>query len=73
MVNKSYKNYHYNREDTMTKIVGTHIRNLNETVIGICMSIPVRYIVYYHPDRTIIRKEKRTRYSMITKDTLCMP
>ena len=45
---KIFENYRYNREDTATKIVTTHIRNINETFIGIFIDIALRYIVYYH-------------------------
>ena len=36
---KTYKNYHYIRKNTMTKSIATHIRNINETFIGIFMGI----------------------------------
>ena len=45
---KTYKNYHYIREDTMIKIIATNIRNTNETFISIFMGIPLGYIVSYH-------------------------
>ena len=45
---ETYTNYHYIREDTMTKIIATHVRNTNETFIGIVMIIPLEYIVCYH-------------------------
>ena len=45
---KTYKNYHYIREDTMTKIIAIHIRNTNEAFIGIFMGIQLGYIVCYH-------------------------
>ena len=32
----------------MTKIIATHICNINETFIGIFVGIPLEYIVYYH-------------------------
>ena len=41
---KNIAMYRNNREDTMTKIIATHIRNRNE----IFMSIPLEYIVYYY-------------------------
>ena len=47
---KTCKNYPYNREDTMTKTIATHIRNISETFIGIFMGIPLGYTVYYHHD-----------------------
>ena len=36
---KNVKFYRHNREDTMTKIIANHIRNINERFIG----IPLRY------------------------------
>ena len=30
----------------MTKIIATHIRNVNETFVGIFMNIQLEYIVY---------------------------
>ena len=42
------KNYSKNRENTMTKIIATYIRNINGTFIGISMCMPLGYIVYYH-------------------------
>ena len=32
----------------MTKIIATHIRNTDETFIGIFIGIPLGYIVCYH-------------------------
>ena len=32
----------------MTKTIATHIRNLDETFIGIIVGIPLGNIVYYH-------------------------
>ena len=32
----------------MTKIIATHISNINETSVGIFMGILLRYIVYWH-------------------------
>ena len=32
----------------MTKIIAAHIRNINETFIGIFMDITLGYIVYHH-------------------------
>ena len=32
----------------MTKIIATHISNINETFIGLSNSIPLGYIIYYH-------------------------
>ena len=32
----------------MTKIIATHIRNINETFIVIFMGIPLEHIVYYY-------------------------
>ena len=46
----TYKNSHHNRKDTMTKIIATHIHNINETFIGIFMGILLIYIVYSHND-----------------------
>ena len=31
----------------MTKIIATHIRNIDEAIIGIFIDIPLEYIVYY--------------------------
>ena len=45
---KTYKNYHFIREDTMTKIISTYIRNTNETFIGIYIGMSLGYIVCYH-------------------------
>ena len=45
---KTYKNYLYNREDIMTKIIATHIHNINETFIGIFIDISLGYIIYFH-------------------------
>ena len=47
---KLCKNYPYNREETMIKIILTHIRNINEILIDILVGIPLYYIVYYHHD-----------------------
>ena len=32
----------------MIKIIATHICNMNETIIGILMGVPLGYIIYYH-------------------------
>ena len=32
----------------MTKIIATHIRNINEIIIDLFMSIPLLYTVYYY-------------------------
>ena len=48
------KNYHYNREDVMTKIIGTPIRNVNETLIGIFARIPLVYLFHYYHDQRIL-------------------
>ena len=42
----STKNFHYKREDNVTKIISTHIRNINNTFIGIFIGKPLRYIVH---------------------------
>ena len=43
-IRKIIENYHKNREDSMTKIIATHIRNINETFIDISMDILSEYI-----------------------------
>ena len=45
---KTCKNYHNNREDTVTILISIYIRNIYEIFIGIFISIPLQYIVYYH-------------------------
>ena len=35
----------------MTKIIDSDVRSMNETFIGIIMSIPLVYIAYYHLDK----------------------
>ena len=62
----------YNREYTMTKISGTHIRNINEACIDVFVGIPLEYIVCYH-HALLIRGEKRTKHITITNDTVCIP
>ena len=46
--NKLIKIDHYNRENTMTKIIATHTWNINKTFIGIFIDMPLGYIVYYY-------------------------
>ena len=35
----------------MTKITDSHIREINKTLVGITMSMPLGYIVGYHHGR----------------------
>ena len=37
--------YHYDFEDTMTKIIATLICNINEIFIGIFRGMPLGYII----------------------------
>ena len=41
-------NYRKILENTMTNITATHIRNINGTLIGMLMGMPLGYIVYMH-------------------------
>ena len=45
---KLAKNYHKYREDTVTKIITTHIRNVIKTFIAIFMGITRGYIYHGH-------------------------
>ena len=47
---KKRNNYRKNSEDTVIKIIATHNCKINETFIGIFMSLPIGYILYYHHD-----------------------
>ena len=45
---KTLKKYRANGNYTMTKIIATHIRNINETFIAIFMGLPLAYNACYH-------------------------
>ena len=45
---KKMNKYCKKRTDTMTNIIGTRIRKINEIFIDIFMCMPLGYIVYYH-------------------------
>ena len=45
---KKYKDYHYERKNTVTNNIATYIYKINETFIDIFIGIQLVCIVYYH-------------------------
>ena len=64
---KTYKNYHSIREDTMTKIMATYIRNTNETFISmfraLAYSWDISFVIIMSIANTWRKMNKIYRYN----------
>ena len=73
LTKKKDKNCHYISEDTMTKVIATHICNVNEVLHWHIYGHTIRIYRLLLSWPRLIRDEKPTKYITIINGIVCIP